>query len=59
MLGLFLFHLQGLQGHVVLLSMMLCEAYKVGWDFVIAPEQQGSQPHQNYAALHTGEEASC
>ena len=24
---------------------MLCEAYKVGWDFVIAPEQQ--QPHPN------------
>ena len=38
-------------------QMLLCEAYEVGWDFVIAPEQQqGSQPHQNHAALHTGEE---
>ena len=40
---------------------MLCEAYKVGWDFVIAPEQQQqrSQPHQNHVASHTGEDPSC
>ena len=31
------------------------EAYEVGWDFVIAPEQQQWQPHQNHAASHTGE----
>ena len=43
----------------------LCEAYEVGWDFVIAPEQQQqsqqsqSQPHQNLAASHTGEDPSC
>ena len=24
----------------VLLAYQLCEAYEVGWDFVIAPEQQ-------------------
>ena len=28
------------------------------WDFVIAPEQQ-RQPHQNVAALRTGEGPSC
>ena len=41
---------------------VLCEAYEVGWDFVIAPEQQQqqrSQPHQNHAASHTGEGSSC
>ena len=38
--------------------MFLCEAYKVGWDFVIAPEQQW-QPHKNHAALHTGEGPFC
>ena len=41
---------------------MLSEAYEVGWDFVIAPEQQRSQrsqPHQNVAASHTGEDPSC
>ena len=37
----------------------LCEAYEVGWDFVIAPEQQQWQPHQNLAASHTGEGPSC
>ena len=46
-----------------LLAYQLCEAYEVGWDFVIAPEQQqgsqGSQPHQNIAASHTGEGPSC
>ena len=42
-------------------SRMLCEAYEVGWDFVIAPEQQQqrSQPHQNHVASHTGEDPSC
>ena len=25
---------------------ILCEAYKVGWDFVIAPEQQQQLQHQ-------------
>ena len=44
-------------------SALLCEAYEVGWDFVIAPEQQWqqqqSQPHQNHAASHTGEGPSC
>ena len=34
---------------------ILCEAYEVRWDFVIAPEQQQSQPHKNLAASHTGE----
>ena len=38
----------------------MCEGYKVGWDFVIAPEQQQQwQPHQNHAASHTGEGPSC
>ena len=42
----------------------MCEAYEVGWDFVIAPEQQQwqqqqSQPHQNITASHTGEGPSC
>ena len=43
-------------------STLLCEAYEVGWDFVIAPEQQQQwqqQPHQNLAASHTGEDPSC
>ena len=42
-------------------SRMLCEAYEVGWDFVIALEQQyqQSQPHKNLAALHTGKGPSC
>ena len=34
---------------------LLCEAYEVGWDFVIAPEQKWQQPHQNLLASHTGE----
>ena len=41
---------------------VLCEAYKVGWDFVIAPEQQWQQqwqPHKNHAASHTGKDPSC
>ena len=38
---------------------LLCEAYEVVWNFVIVPEQQRSQPHQNHAALHTGEDPSC
>ena len=37
----------------------VCEDYEVGSDFVIAPEQQQSQPHQNHAASHTGEDPSC
>ena len=37
---------------------MLCEAYKVGWYFVIAREQQ-QQPHQNIAALNTDEGPYC
>ena len=41
------------------IKIKLCEAYKVGWDFVIAPKQQQSQPHQNHAASHTGEDPSC
>ena len=42
-------------------KVVLCEAYEVGWDFVIAPEQQqqSQQPHQNLTALHTGEGPSC
>ena len=39
---------------------MLCEAYKVGWDFVIAQQQQQKwQPNPNLAASHTGEDPSC
>ena len=40
---------------------MLCQAYEVAWDFVIAPEQQWQwqQPHQNHAASHIGEDPSC
>ena len=51
--------------NIILFINKLCEAYEVGWDFVIAPEQQqqqgsqGSQPHQNHAASHTGEGPSC
>ena len=42
------------------LILILCEAYEVGWDFVIALEQkQQWQPHQNHAASHTGEGPSC
>ena len=41
----------------------LREAYEVGCDFAIAPEQQKqqkeSQPHPNHAASHTGEDPSC
>ena len=42
---------------------MLCKAYEVGWDFVIAPEQQQqaqwrSPPHI-YAASLTDEDSSC
>ena len=37
----------------------MCEAYEVGWEFVIAPEQQQGwqqwQPVQNLAASHTRE----
>ena len=36
---------------------VLCEAYKVGWDFVIVPEQQ--PPSTKSAALHTGIDHSC
>ena len=47
--------------HAPLNLALLCEAYEVGWDFVIAPEQQQqrSQPHQNHTASHTGEDPSC
>ena len=37
----------------------LCEAYEVGWDFVIAMDQQQSQPYPNLATLYTGEDPSC
>ena len=39
----------------------MCEAYEIGWDFVIAQEQQQQwqQPHKNLAASHTGEGPSC
>ena len=39
----------------------MCEAYEIGWDFVIAQEQQQQwqQPHKNQAASHTGEGPSC
>ena len=36
-------------------SLLLCEAYEVGWDFVIALEQTQQQPHQNLVASHSGE----
>ena len=35
---------------------LLYEAYKVGWDFVIALEQQWQQLHPNLAASHTGDD---
>ena len=35
--------------------MLLCEAYEVGWDFVIALEQQWQwkQPHKNQILIKT------
>ena len=40
---------------------MLSEAYEVGWDFDISPEQQQqqSQPPTKSAASYTGEDPSC
>ena len=41
------------------LILILCEAYEVGWDFVIAPEQKQQTPSTKSAALHTGKDPSC
>ena len=39
---------------------ILWEAYEVGWDFVIALEQQKwQQPQPKSAALHTGKDPKC
>ena len=43
---------------MIITSVILCEAYKVGWDFVIIIEQQ-QQTSNKSAASHTGKNPSC